>query len=243
MRIRYLIRFEKRGNLKYIGHLDLLRLLHRCIKLSGIDIDYSKGFNPHILASVVLPLTVGSEGLSEYAVFEMKTETGAERILEKLNAVMPYGLKCLNARKMPDNEKPSGAICAAQYFIEINEKFNLPKIAEEILQSEKILAEKPEKIKKNSAKHSERANAEEPAKTDIRPLIYDVKAQGEKELRVLIAQGSMRNLRPELLVKHIYENQGALYFPYKINYIRSELYKADNRGNLVSIFQTDTNSV
>jgi radical SAM-linked protein len=236
MRIRYLIRFEKRGHLKYIGHLDLLRLLHRCIKASGIDIDYSKGFNPHMLASAVLPLTVGAEGLSEYAVFEMKTETAAELILEKLNAVMPYGLKCLNARKMPDTEKPSGAICAAEYIIEINEKLNLPEISEQILKREKILIEKPEKIKKNPAKLTLKANGEESPKTDIRPLIYNVKPESEKALRVLIAQGSMQNLRPELLVKYIYEKQEAVYLPYKINYIRSELYRKDKNGKLVSLF-------
>ena len=39
--------FEKRGNIRYISHLDLMRTMTRAIRRSGIPLWYTEGFNPH----------------------------------------------------------------------------------------------------------------------------------------------------------------------------------------------------
>ena len=46
---KYLLRFYKRANMRFISHLDLGRLFRRAIKKAGIDVEYSQGFNPEKL--------------------------------------------------------------------------------------------------------------------------------------------------------------------------------------------------
>ena len=44
---RYVLKFSKTGYMRYISHLDLLRLFKRMFRTGGIEIRYSQGFNPH----------------------------------------------------------------------------------------------------------------------------------------------------------------------------------------------------
>lgn len=235
MRIRYLIRFEKKGCLKFIGHLDLIKLMQRCVKLSGIDIDYSKGFNPRQLVSVALPLSVGTEGFSEYAVFEMKSEINERDICERVNAVMPEGLSITGCRSMPETEKnPASLIRAAEYTINLPYAEELDKYTAEILKSSTLKLEKPVKYKKGRGNKVYGSGLTETI--DIRSGIYDIKPCGERCVNMLIAQGSADNLKPELVIKCLCAKMNIDYIPHKNTYIRKELYKQVENGSFISLF-------
>lgn len=238
MRIRYLVRFEKMGSLKFIGHLDLLRLMHRCVKRSGIDIDYSKGFNPHQLVSVAQPLAVGMEGLSEYAVFEMKNKTAESEILDRLNLIVPEGLKFTGCRSMAETEKSAASIIrAAEFSVTLHEVRGLAEEIDKILASPSLKVQKPEKYKK--VKHDKRSGNSRNSENeliDIRSDIYNIYATGEKSVNMLIAQGSVQNLKPELVTLYISGKMGVEYIPHKTAYIRRELYRYDENGNFVSLY-------
>ena len=45
MRIR--VRFEKMGNMRFIGHLDILRYFQKAFQRADIPVKYSEGFHPH----------------------------------------------------------------------------------------------------------------------------------------------------------------------------------------------------
>ncbi len=65
------LKLEKRGDLKFISHLDWLRTLHRAISRAQLPIAYSQGFNPtpRISFGPALPLFV--EGYEEYIDVDM----------------------------------------------------------------------------------------------------------------------------------------------------------------------------
>ena len=44
---RLRIRFSRGQEIKYISHLDIMRLWHRALNRAGIALAYSEGFNPH----------------------------------------------------------------------------------------------------------------------------------------------------------------------------------------------------
>ncbi len=44
---RFVLEFSKQGYIKYISHLDMLRLFKRTFKRAGIPLYFSKGFIPH----------------------------------------------------------------------------------------------------------------------------------------------------------------------------------------------------
>ena len=64
MKIR--IKFAKRGPMKFISHLDVMRYFQKVIKRADIDICYSEGFNPHQIMSFAAPLGVGITSEAEY---------------------------------------------------------------------------------------------------------------------------------------------------------------------------------
>lgn len=85
--------FEKKGRAKYISHLDLNRCMQRTFKRSGLPVWYTEGFNPHIYIMFALPLSLGYESSVEIMDFNLTEEVPFEEIKEKLNRVMPEGLK------------------------------------------------------------------------------------------------------------------------------------------------------
>jgi radical SAM-linked protein len=56
---RLRIRFNRGEEVKYISHLDLIRLWQRALNRAGIPLTYSRGFNPHPQISMALALAMG----------------------------------------------------------------------------------------------------------------------------------------------------------------------------------------
>jgi radical SAM-linked protein len=56
---RLRIRFNRGEEVKYISHLDLIRLWQRALQRAGIPLTYSRGFNPHPQISMALALAMG----------------------------------------------------------------------------------------------------------------------------------------------------------------------------------------
>lgn len=62
---RLRVRFSRGEEIKFISHLDIMRLWERTLYRAGIQIAYSEGFNPHPRISLAAPLAVGVTGESE----------------------------------------------------------------------------------------------------------------------------------------------------------------------------------
>jgi radical SAM-linked protein len=56
---RLRIRFERGPEVRFISHLDIIRLWHRALRRAGIELVYSEGFNPHPRISLAAPLALG----------------------------------------------------------------------------------------------------------------------------------------------------------------------------------------
>lgn len=108
--------FEKSGRAVFISHLDLLRTMQRAIKRSGIPVWYSQGFNPHIYLNFPLALSLGVTSKTEYMDFAVTEECDNNDILNKLNAVMPEGLKIISVSEPVYANKEIGF---AEYVIKL----------------------------------------------------------------------------------------------------------------------------
>ena len=91
------LRFTKTGRAVYISHLDLMHTMQRAFSRAGYELKYSEGFNPHPQISIALPLSVGAASLCEVMDFRLNGETDLSALPEKLSAVMPEGIKVLEA--------------------------------------------------------------------------------------------------------------------------------------------------
>ena len=122
--LKFRLRFEKTGPLRFISHLDLTRAFHRAFHRALIPLKYSEGFSPHPKFAFALPLSVGTESTAELADFTLKSgfEIEAEALKENLQAQMPAGIRITEIT--PQGEKFS-EIAFASYTV------RLPKISGE----------------------------------------------------------------------------------------------------------------
>lgn len=87
--------FSKTGVVKYISHLDLTRCMARALKLSGLPVWYTQGFNPRIYMTFAMPLSLGVSGLRECVDIRLTEETGLEDAARRLSAYLPADITVL----------------------------------------------------------------------------------------------------------------------------------------------------
>ena len=56
---RLRLRFHRGEEIKFISHLDIMRLWERALRRAGIPLAYTEGFSPHPRLSLAAPLAVG----------------------------------------------------------------------------------------------------------------------------------------------------------------------------------------
>jgi radical SAM-linked protein len=95
--------FEKSLVVRHIGHLDLMRAMQRALRRSGLPLQYSFGFNPHIQLSFALPLSVGIVGLRELMDVPIAGEYDPQAFVQELNKALPGAIRVLGARAVADD--------------------------------------------------------------------------------------------------------------------------------------------
>jgi radical SAM-linked protein len=83
----YRIFFSKTNDLKFLSHLDFLRLVHRLLMLSGLPIVFTQGFNPHPKTAFCPPLSSGIEGENEFFDIWLSGFCDAGFVLDSLSCV------------------------------------------------------------------------------------------------------------------------------------------------------------
>lgn len=84
--------FTKLGLVKYISHLDLLRLMGRSVRRAGLPFAISAGFSKHPKISITRALKLGIESESEEAVFALREQIPGEEFRKRLQAQLPEGI-------------------------------------------------------------------------------------------------------------------------------------------------------
>jgi radical SAM family uncharacterized protein/radical SAM-linked protein len=91
---KYMVTYERTGDICYLGHLEILQLVFRALRRARIKTNFSQGFNPSPKVSFSPALPVGMESLAEYFMMDLPallTDPTETAIL--LDAKLPDGLK------------------------------------------------------------------------------------------------------------------------------------------------------
>jgi radical SAM-linked protein len=97
---RYRATFEKGEEVKYLSHLDLTRALPRAFRRAKIRLGYSQGYHPMPLIQYGPALGVGTVGHNELIDFDSPEEFEEREFLDRINAVLPPGLRFKSLRKL-----------------------------------------------------------------------------------------------------------------------------------------------
>jgi radical SAM-linked protein len=86
---------------KYLSHLDLTRALPRAFRRAKIRLGYSQGYHPMPLIQYGPALGVGTVGQNELIDFDSPEEFEERAFLDRINVVLPPGLRFKSLRKLP----------------------------------------------------------------------------------------------------------------------------------------------
>ena len=103
---RMRLRFSKNGVMRYLSHLELITVFTRAVSRGGVPILFSLGFHPHPRFSFGTATSVGVESRAEYMDMFVVAGIKAGEVQERLNAVLPEGLRILDAEEV-DAKSPS----------------------------------------------------------------------------------------------------------------------------------------
>lgn len=214
MKIR--VRFSKQEQMKFIGHLDMVRYFQKVMRRGEIDVAYSEGFSPHQKMSFAAPLSVGVLSKGEYFDMEVNSTLSTKEAIERINEQNVEGVKVLSYKLLPDNAKNAMAVMSAADYFVYTDIFTDDDITGFINQDSINVIKKTKKSEKE---------------VDIKPLIYSIKKE-DNGIFIKLAQGSAQNLKPELVVTAL-EN-----FTQKSNtsyiYERLDMYCTED-GKLISL--------
>lgn len=98
-KVRYRIRYSKRGVLRFVGHLEMSRLIERAVRRANLPIAYTGGFHPLPRISYGPPLQLGVESDAEYADFVFLSPVPG--IAERLGSTLPPDIGIVNVEAIP----------------------------------------------------------------------------------------------------------------------------------------------
>ena len=168
---RVRIRYEKKGDIKFLSHLEVGRTFSRAFRRAGVHLQYSEGYHPHPKIAFGFALPVGIESRWEYFDADVKGHILTDEIINELNTELPSGLKAISAEFISSGTRSISDITnRITFLISLQSALYSQQSAEEkfkdfFLQDRVII----DRIRKDGVK-----------KTDIKPLIESIKIIGHE---------------------------------------------------------------
>jgi len=85
--------FAKKDTMKYISHLDLMRLFMRALRRADLPLKITEGFSPHPKFSIKRALKLGLESDCEEATVGLKELVSPGDFKERLQKQLPEGIQ------------------------------------------------------------------------------------------------------------------------------------------------------
>ncbi|CAK7043950.1 MAG: hypothetical protein PEPC_01875 [Peptostreptococcus russellii] len=224
------IKFIKVGDMIYISHLDVQRLLQRAFRRANVELAFSQGFNPHPKMSYGNALALGVESYGEYVDIEIEDDIDSQELMDRINKQLPDGMQFEKCIELEGGERALAAnIMFGDYEFEIE---NINKLDEE------TVLKNLEKLKNSESILTTRRNKKKKiVEVDIRPLIktIDIKKVDNEKIVVssILATGSKQNLNTNVFVPKLLEYLDIEMDPLDVDIKRNNLY-FEIQGELLS---------
>jgi len=117
---RLRVRFRRGAELKFISHLDIMRLWVRALRRARVPLAYSEGFSPHPRISLAAPLSVGVTGESEFMDVTVSRPVSAHWFMNTVNHQLPHGIEVLEVYPIaPSVPSLQSQVRQAHYTVEV----------------------------------------------------------------------------------------------------------------------------
>ena len=160
---RVRLAYSKGEELKFIGHLDMVRLWERALRRTDLPAEYTQGFNPRQHLGFGPPLSLGIASDHELLDIYFETWANPDAVMAELNRVLPDGIRIIEAKNIYSGiASITASITTAQY--EADFEGNIQEKIKTILDLNEIMVKRKDK------------------QVNIRPMIKDVRIENGKLL-------------------------------------------------------------
>ena len=212
---RYLMAFYKKGNMRFISHLDLQRLFKRCIKRAGIAVAYSNGFNPHEKINIVHPLSLGFETDRDYFEIDTQEAYPEDQLADIMNLALPEGIRFTFCREIPYSSRNSSSIAESslyEAFLPSSQNLNIDGF---IIHDRVVILKKDKKTKKL---------VEKDVKDWIGSVVLLEETEEGSRLSLLLRSAPNETLNPVNLLESLCAFSGSSFDRESVRVTRKELY-------------------
>lgn len=224
------IHYKKIGNMKFLSHLDMVRLMERGLRRAGVPLKFSQGFNPHPRIAFAAPLSVGVSSEYELVDIELTEAIDLSAFQEAFSTYFPSGIQMVRGRLLEKSQSLMSLITDCSYAVTVHVAEGqgdlFAKTVGILMDQEEILAQKKGKDKKIKT-------------VDVRPLLKHVEVvdvNGDVlTLAMKVETSSKGSLKPEMLLTFVEEKSGVAVLSDLTRVHRVKLYGDEGKTELYVI--------
>lgn len=187
----YRLRYEKTAAVRFISHLDFVRVLNRTVRRSGLPVTYTEGFNPHPVMMVAMPISVGTTSEDEYIDIDFDEMVEEQVVLERFNEAFGGGIVVTAVKRVGEGGISLKKLDEAHYRVEVELKEPFVPDIGAFLSRDSIIVSKKSK---SSVKDVD-------IKKDIKKLAVMATEGRFLTLSMAVPAGNEYNVKPELVVE------------------------------------------
>lgn len=165
-RFRFMLTVRIDGDLRFISHLDTVRLFRRACARAGLPVRYSQGFNPQPRIALPLPRPVGVASDADAILIETEHWIDPADILKRLQEQTPAGISLIRARQMLPGERPQPDRVRYRLALDESAPHDLQERIDRIVQADSLPV-----VRKDPKARSTRT-------IDIRPYLLEMHIDG-----------------------------------------------------------------
>ena len=182
-----LVRYAKRGKMRFASHLDVARAFERGVRRAGLPIAYSAGFTPHPKISYAGGAPTGVASEAEYLSLALTSRIEADVAREQLNAALPDGIDVIVVTEDAGG-LPASRLTASEWHVALPGL--KPGDAAGVVQKFLALAEAP--VERLTSKGMRRMDA----RSAVVSLEVHDEAAGDAVLRMILRH-TVPSVRPD----------------------------------------------
>jgi radical SAM family uncharacterized protein/radical SAM-linked protein len=217
------LRFSRKGNVKYISHLDQIEVIKRALRMTSLPLCFSQGFNPQIKMSFAPPISVGYESNSEYVDIELFCPVDIENIIDNINKYLPLGFSLLSAKLFFSSLNKmvalNNVVNLAEFIIFSDNEFDNNKL-NKFFQTKNVVVEK------------QKFGSPIINKIDLHEVVKSIQLIDRKLINLYLRIIPNKTLKPEIVINKIFELDEE---NCNFNITRENLYIETSNGGILEL--------
>src|SRR6516164_3734204 len=111
------VRYAKRGKMRFASHRDVARAFERGVRKAGLPIAYSAGFTPHPKISYPGGAPTGVASEAEYLSLALTARQAETQVCQRLNAALPDGIDVIDVTEDASGAGSFGRLEASRWRV------------------------------------------------------------------------------------------------------------------------------